>query len=117
MDTDEYNPIEEKDFRVSMRDFTSTFLMTTNTASTGILFNQLRSGRSIDRSMVRIEEMLNYFRYRHEKPEDQMFRIDTEVKDLDDYRSKFLYIHVQGKEEIREKQNIVVLLDVSGSMS
>ena len=115
MDTDEYNPIEEKDFRVSMQDFTSTFRMTTNTASTGILFNQLRSGRSIDRSMVRIEEMLNYFRYRHEKPEDQMFRIDTEVKDLEN-RSKFLYIHVQGKEEIREKQNIVVLLDVSGSM-
>ena len=115
-DTDEYNPIEEKDYRKSMRDFTSTFRMTTNTASTGILFNQLRSGRSIDRSMVRIEEMLNYFRYRHQKPADQMFRIDTEVKDLEN-RSKFLYIHVQGKEEIREKQNIVVLLDVSGSMS
>ena len=65
--------------------------------------------------MVRIEEMLNYFRYRHQKPTEQMFRIDTEVKDLEN-RSKFLYIHVQGKEEIREKQNIVVLLDVSGSM-
>ena len=115
-DTDEYNPIEEKDYRKSMRDFTSTFRMTTNTASTGVIFNQLRSGRSIDRSMVRIEEMLNYFRYRHQKPTGQMFRIDTEVKDLEN-RSKFLYIHVQGKEEIREKQNIVVLLDVSGSMS
>ena len=114
-DTDEYQPIEEKDYRKSMRDFTSTFRMTTNTASTGVIFNQLRSGRSIDRSMVRIEEMLNYFRYRHEKPTDRMFRIDTEVKDLEN-RSKFLYIHVQGKEEIREKQNIVVLLDVSGSM-
>ena len=115
-DTDEYNPIEEKDFRDSMRDFTSTFRLTTNTASAGILFNQLRSRRSIDRSMVRIEEILNYFRYRHAKPQDQMFRISTEVKDLEN-RNKLLYIHVQGKEEVYEKQNIVVLLDVSGSMS
>ena len=78
MDTDEYQPIEEKDFRSTMREFSSTFRMTTNTASTGILFNQLRSSRSIDRSMVRIEEMLNYFRYKEEKPEKEMFRIDTE---------------------------------------
>ena len=99
-----------------MRDFTSTFRLTTNTASAGILFNQLRSRRSIDRSMVRIEEILNYFRYRHAKPQDQMFRISTEVKDLEN-RNKLLYIHVQGKEEVYEKQNIVVLLDVSGSMS
>ncbi|MBR3922898.1 MAG: von Willebrand factor type A domain-containing protein, partial [Kiritimatiellae bacterium] len=37
--------------------------MTTNTASAGVVFNQLRNGRRIDRNMVRIEEMLNYFRY------------------------------------------------------
>ena len=92
-----------------MRDFTSTFRMTTNTASAGILFNQLRSRRGIDRSMVRIEEILNYFRYRHGKPQDQMFRISTEVKDLEN-RNKLLYIHVQGKEDVREKQNIVHLL-------
>ena len=114
--TDEYSPIEEKDFRFSMRDFTSTFRMTTNTASAGILFNQLRSRRGIDRSMIRIEEILNYFRYRHEKPQTQMFRIETEVMDQES-RRKLLYIHVQGKEEVREKQNIVVLLDVSGSMT
>lgn len=115
-DTDEYNPIEEKNFRNSMQDFTSTFRMTTNTASVGILFNMLRRRCTIDRSMIRIEEILNYFQYRHEKSTDQMFRIETEVKDLEN-RNKLLYIHVQGKEEIREKQNIVVLLDVSGSMT
>ena len=92
-----------------MRDFTSTFRMTTNTASAGILFNQLRSRRGIDRSMVRIEEILNYFRYRHGKPQDQMFRISKEIKDLET-RNKLLYIHVQGKEDVREKQNIVHLL-------
>ena len=115
-DTDEYQPIEEKDFRNTMRDFSSTFRMTTNTASVGILFNQLRNRRAIDKSMVRIEEMLNYFRYKEEKPQDEMFRISTELKGREN-GNKLLYIHVQGKEEIKEKQNIVVLLDVSGSMS
>ena len=116
MDTDEYQPIEEKNFRNTMREFSSTFRMTTNTASVGILFNQLRNRRPIDRSMVRIEEMLNYFRYKEEKPQEEMFRISTELKDREN-GNKLLYIHVQGKEEIREKQNITVLLDVSGSMT
>jgi len=57
--TDEYEPIEEKDARTAAFDPTSTFRMTTNTASAGVVLNQLRSGRRIDRSMVRIEEMLN----------------------------------------------------------
>jgi Ca-activated chloride channel family protein len=116
MDTDEYQAIEEKDFRNTMREFTSTFRMTTNTASVGILLNQLRRRRAIDKSMVRIEEMLNYFRYKEEKPRDEMFRISTELKDREN-GSRLLYIHVQGKEEVREQQNITVLLDVSGSMS
>ena len=116
MNTDEYQPIEEKDFRTTMRELTSTFRMTTNTASVGILMNQLRSHRSIDRSMVRIEELLNYFRYQADKPRDEMFRISSEVRNRDN-GNKLLYIHVQGREEVKEKQNIVVLLDVSGSMS
>ncbi|MBQ3755902.1 MAG: von Willebrand factor type A domain-containing protein [Oscillospiraceae bacterium] len=115
-DTDEYQPIEEKDFRTTMRELTSTFRMTTNTASVGVLFNQLRNRRGIDRSMVRIEEMLNYFRYRSPKPEEEMFRISTELRDREN-GNKLLYINVQGKEEVKEKQNIVVLLDVSGSMT
>ena len=115
-DTDEYQPIEEKDFSTTMRELTSTFRMTTNTASVGVLFNQLRNRRGIDRSMVRIEEMLNYFRYRSPKPEEEMFRISTELRDREN-GNKLLYINVQGKEEVKEKQNIVVLLDVSGSMT
>ena len=60
--------------------------------------------------------MLNYFRYKAEKPKEEMFRIDTELKSREN-GSRLLYIHVQGKEEVKEKQNITVLLDVSGSMS
>ena len=119
--TDEYEHIEEKDARHVAMEPVSTFRMTTNTASAGVILNQLRNGRRIDRSMVRIEEMLNYFRYESRLPEREMFGISYELMDAgkDDtgHDRKYLYINVQGREEVKERQNIVLLLDVSGSMS
>lgn len=112
--TDEYEPIEEKGYRNVLNNATSTFRMTTNTASAGIVLNQLRSGRNVDKSMVRIEEILNYFKYLSKKPKDDMFKISYEIMPQKD--KKLLYINVQGKDDVKEKQNIVVLLDVSGSM-
>ena len=47
MTIDGYEPIEEKNARSVFTAPTSTFRMTTSTASIGILFNQLRSGRRI----------------------------------------------------------------------
>ena len=114
-DTDEYEPIEEKNARTTACEQTSTFRMTTNTASAGVVLNQPRNDRWIDRSMVRIEEMLNYFRYDSIVPKDEMFNISSEIMDLDDGR-KYLYINAQGREEVKERQNIIVLLDISGSM-
>lgn len=114
--TDEYEYIEEKDARGTAAEPTSTFRMTTNTASAGIVLNQLRNGRMIDRSMIRIEEMLNYFRYESEIPADKMFNLSCEIMDADAGK-KYLYINVQGREEVKERQNIIILLDVSGSMS
>ena len=114
--TDEYETIEEKDARKVTAEPTSTFRMTTNTASAGIILNQLRNERRIDRNMVRIEEMLNYFRYETAIPKKEMFNISSELMDSSEEK-KYLYINVQGREEIKDKQNIVILLDVSGSMS
>lgn len=113
--TDEYEQIEEKDARSTVAEPTSTFRMTTNTASAGVILNQLRNGRRIDKSMVRIEEMLNYFRYDSAIPEKEMFNIAYEIMDADNER-KYLYINVQGHKEVKDKQNIIILLDVSGSM-
>ncbi|MBR4760311.1 MAG: von Willebrand factor type A domain-containing protein [Lachnospiraceae bacterium] len=117
--TDEYETIEEKDARGTAAEPTSTFRMTTNTASAGVILNQLRNGRRIDKSMVRIEEMLNYFRYESKIPDatsGDMFNIAYELMDAD-HDKKYLYINVQGKMEVRDRQNIIILLDVSGSMS
>ena len=113
---DAYEPIEEKSAKGVFTAPTSTFRMTTSTASMGILFNQLRSGRRINLDQVRIEEILNYFDYEAPTPTEDKFAIRTELlqKSAD---KKLLFVHVQGREEQREHQNIVVLLDVSGSMT
>ncbi len=116
MTIDDYAPIEEKTARSVFTAPTSTFRMTTSSASMGILFNQLRSGRRVNMNQVRIEELLNYFDYTSEIPTDAKFCIQTELLRKNDSK-KLLYINVQACKEQREHQNIVVLLDVSGSMS
>ncbi|MCR5093250.1 MAG: von Willebrand factor type A domain-containing protein [Lachnospiraceae bacterium] len=114
--TDQYEPIEEKGAQNPGNTPTSTFRMTTNTASVGILLNQIREGRPVNLSQVRLEELMNYFRYQETAPTGQKFKISTEQMKKDNDR-ELLYIHVGAREETREGQNIVLLLDVSGSMS
>ena len=114
--TDSYESIEEKDAKGVFTAPTSTFRMTTNTASVGVVLNQIRSGRRVDMSQVRIEEILNYFDYKSEKPDKELFEINTELLKKSDAK-KLLYINVQGKELEKEHKNIILLLDVSGSMS
>ena len=116
--TDSYEEIEEKDAKSVLTSPTSTFRMTTTTASMGILLNQVREGRSIDLSQVRIEEVLNYFDYQHGawKDEDDTFRINVEqIQKSED--KQLLYVNVEAKHVVKQEQNIILLLDVSGSMS
>ena len=114
--TDSYEDIEEKDAKCVLTAPTSTFRMTTSNASMGIIFNQLRNGRSLDMSQIRIEELLNAFEFDARYPDGQKFRISTELMPKGENK-ELLYINVQAAKEAKEHQNIVFLLDVSGSMS
>ncbi|MBR5348286.1 MAG: von Willebrand factor type A domain-containing protein [Lachnospiraceae bacterium] len=117
--TDSYELIEEKDAKSVLTSPTSTFRMTTSTASVGILLNQRRNGRSIDISQVRIEELLNYFDYDHKAANAEKkapFKINSELMDKGKDK-KLLYIHVEADDTPKEHQNIVLLLDTSGSMT
>ncbi|MBR4341654.1 MAG: von Willebrand factor type A domain-containing protein [Lachnospiraceae bacterium] len=117
--TDSYEVIEEKDAKSVLTSPTSTFRMTTSTASVGMLLNQIRNGRKISMSQVRIEELLNYFDYDKEvwpEKDRKQFKIDTEMMDKGEGR-KILYINVQADDTPKEHQNVVLLLDTSGSMS
>jgi Ca-activated chloride channel family protein len=116
IDTDSYEPIEEKSAGSVFTSPSSTFRMTTNTASMGIVLNQLRNERHVDLSHVRIEEVLNYFDYENESPEEARFAVYTEILPKGNEK-ELLFIQVQAKQEAKEHQNIVLLLDVSGSMA
>ena len=116
IDTDSYEPIEEKSAGSVFTSPSSTFRMTTNTASMGIVLNQMRNERHVDLSHVRIEEVLNYFDYENESPEEARFAVYTEILPKGNEK-ELLFIQVQAKQEAKEHQNIVLLLDVSGSMA
>ncbi len=116
LSTDAYEPIEEKDAKSVFTAPTSTFRMTTGSASMGVVFNQIRCGRRVSMDQVRIEEILNYFDYDAEVPADAKFGIATELLEKQENK-KLLFIDVQAAEEQKEQQNIVLLLDTSGSMS
>ena len=113
--TDSYETIEEKGFLNPLTSPTSTFRMTSNTAAFGVLRNN--KGRPLNSSMVRIEELLNNFEYKLSKPTQRMFNINTQMCDKPNSKNKLLFVGVQGKDIIPQRQNITLLLDTSGSMS
>ncbi len=116
LSTDSYESVEEKSAKSVFTAPTSTFRMTTGSASMGIVLNQIRSGRRVKLDQVRIEEILNYFDYEAEIPSGAKFSIGTELLGKGENK-KLLFIDVQAAEEKKERQNLVLLLDVSGSMS
>ena len=62
-----------------------------------------------------IEELLNAFEFDAKPPVGEKFRISTELMPKSENK-ELLYINVQAAKEEKEHQNIVLLLDVSGSM-
>ena len=115
LSTDSYEPIEEKDAKNVFTAPTSTFRMTTSNASMGIVFNQIRSERCVNMDQVRIEEVLNYFDYEAKIPTDAKFAITTELMEKKGNK-KILFIDAQAAHEKKEHQDIILLLDTSGSM-
>lgn len=115
LSTDAYESIEEKSAKNVFTAPTSTFRMSTSSASMGIILNQIREGRRVSMDQVRIEEVLNYFDYDVEIPTDAKFKISTELLEKQGNK-KLLFIGAQAANETKEHQNIILLLDTSGSM-
>lgn len=99
----------------------STFSVDVDTASYANVRRYLLDRRLPDKDAVRIEEMVNYFRYAYPSPErDAALRADLEVAVCPWEPSNHLVrIGLQGRRLARGKRppsNLVFLLDVSGSM-
>lgn len=100
----------------------STFSTDVDTASYGNLRRVLSEGRLPDPSMVRIEEMLNYFDYDYPEPSSgETIALRAEVGECPwnrDHRLLHVGIRARDIESFRTPaRNIVLLVDVSGSMS
>lgn len=115
--TDKYETIVEKGFKSVLSNPTSTFRTTCNNVSMDIVLNKLMKYRTIDKSVVRIEELFNYYNFDLENKTGAKFTVETELCNKPWSKNKLLFIGVKAQEEIPIKQNIVILLDISGSMS
>ena len=99
-----------------------TFGLDVDTASYTLVRSSIKNGMLPDPESIRIEEMINYFKYYYKKPaEDKPFTLYSELGKCPwNPKRKLLMIGVRGQEiEMKDQPaaNIVYLIDVSGSMS
>jgi len=99
-----------------------TFSIDVDTASYANVRRMLQRGQRPPRGAVRIEEMINYFRYDYPQPTgENPFSVDVEVSEAPwNPEHRLARIGLAGREippSQRPASNLVFLLDVSGSMS
>ena len=119
--TEAYDNIDENPFRRVASDPLSTFSIDVDTASYANVRRFLSSGGLPPAGAVRIEEMINYFRFTYpQPPASAPFSVTTELGECPwNPRHRLALIGLQGREmpdEERPPRNLVFLLDVSGSM-
>lgn len=119
---EEYTEITENPFIKASVQPSSYFSIDANTASYPNLRSLINRGtKEIPKDAVRVEEMLNYFDYDYKTPTgDDILALTTSMFDTPyNSETKFLTIGLAAKEvEFKEQSNnLVFLIDVSGSMS
>ncbi len=117
-----YNLPPENAFEPVVGNPLSTFSIDVDTASYSNIRRFLVQNNQLPPpAAVRIEEMLNYFRYEYPQPQgDDPFSITTEVATCPwNVDHRLVRVGLKGKEIPRDQRpvsNLVFLLDVSGSM-
>ena len=121
--TEEYGRIDENPFQLAGRDPLSTFSIDVDTASYANVRRMLiQEGQMPPIDAVRIEEMINYFEYDYPSAKsDAPFSVDVTVSACPwSPEHQLMRVGLKGREikaENRPPSNLVLLLDVSGSMS
>jgi len=120
--TANYAHVEDHAFVETRTERVTTFAIDVDRASYANIRRFLTRGLVPPPDAVRIEEMINYFSYHLPQPAGKVpFSITTEVAGCPwNVQSRLLRIGIQGRNLDRWKMapnNLVFLLDVSGSMS
>ncbi|WP_374462226.1 von Willebrand factor type A domain-containing protein [Chryseobacterium taeanense] len=119
-DNEEYDALVENPFELTRNQPLSTFSIDVDNASYSNVRRMIEYGR-VDKNAVRVEEMINYFKYNYPQPKnDQPFSINTELAQAPwNPNHKLLKIGLKGKNIPMNNlppSNIVFLIDTSGSM-
>ena len=120
--TEEYGLVSENEFLAVANNPLSTFSIDVDSASYSNIRRFINEGRLPPRDAVRIEEMINYFKYEYPQPEDDRpFSIQTEIARCPwNTQHKLVEVALQGRQVSSENlppSNLVFLIDVSGSMN
>jgi Ca-activated chloride channel family protein len=120
-DTEDYDAISENGFHSVTNEPLSTFSIDVDAASYSNVRRYLTSGTMPPPGAVRVEEMINYFKYNYPQPEgDKPFSVTTELAVAPwNPKHQLVRIGMQGKNipvESLPASNLVFLIDVSGSM-
>ncbi|MGE6396504.1 vWA domain-containing protein [Chryseobacterium scophthalmum] len=118
---EEYASLIENPFELTKSQPVSTFSIDVDNASYSNIRRMINEGQAVDKNAVRIEEMVNYFKYDYPQPQNNHpFSIITEYGDSPwNPNHKLLKIGLQGKNVPMNNlppSNIVFLIDTSGSM-
>ena len=113
--TEEYKKIDENEFLAVANNPLSTFSIDVDTASYSNVRRFINDGVLPPKDAVRIEEMINYFKYDYPQPQgDEPFSVSTELADCPWNRShKLVQIGLQGRNiDVSEAppSNLVFLL-------
>lgn len=120
-DAEEYDAFVENPFELTKNQSVSTFSIDVDKAAYSNIRRMINNGEYVNKNAVRIEEMINYFKYNYPQPKNnQPFSINTEYNESPwNSKHKLLKIGLQGKDIPTDKlpsSNFVFLIDVSGSM-
>ena len=120
--TESYAGFSENGYRDPLREPYSTFSIDVDNASYSNVRRFINLGQEVPADAVRIEEMINYFRYDYPKPAgEHPFSVYTETG-ICPWNNNHYLLHVglRGKDIDRNEMppsNLVFLIDVSGSMN
>ncbi len=119
---EEYDDFVENPFESPKSAPLSTFSIDVDNASYTNVRRFINNGQTVPKDAVRVEEMMNFFKYKYPQPQDQHpFSINAEYSECPwNPKHQLLKIGLQGKNiptESLPASNLVFLIDVSGSMS
>lgn len=121
MNTDEFSQYDPNRFINAAANPLSTFGADVDTASYAVFRRSINEGRVPRNQDLRVEEMINYFKYDYPNPRaGEPFSVTTEIAGCPwNKDTKLMLVGAKTRElsqEERPASNIVFLLDISGSM-